>query len=75
MVHGQEEGKGKTYQGKYYQDPGVKVCLGYIADNPQGQEQNIDGTHAVQHGKDKEELGYVGLLFPKIKKVSHACSP
>jgi hypothetical protein len=71
MVDGQEKGKTKTYQGKDYQDPRVKVCLGDIADNPQGKEQHIDRTDTVQDGENKQQLGYVRLLLPKLYKPFH----
>jgi hypothetical protein len=66
VIDGEQKGEGKTYQGKHYQDPGVKVSLGYITENPQGKEQDIDRADAIHHGKDEQDLGYVGLLLPKF---------
>jgi hypothetical protein len=71
VIGAQQEGEGKTYQGKYYQYPGIKISLGYIPKNPQGKKQDIDRTDAVHHGKNKQDLGYVCLLPPKLQKLSH----
>jgi hypothetical protein len=75
VIDGQDEGETKTYQGKYYQNLGVKVCLGYIADNPQREKQDIDRTDAVQDSQNKQHLGYMGFLSPKIQKLFHNKSP
>jgi hypothetical protein len=68
VINGQQKGKTVTYQAKNYQYPGVKICLGYPADNPQGKEKDIDRTDTVQYGKNKQHLGYVRLLPPKLRK-------
>jgi hypothetical protein len=71
VIGGQEEGEGKTYQGKHYQDLGIKISLGYTTKNPQGKKQSVDRTNTVQHGKDKQHLGYTGLLLPKFQELFH----
>jgi hypothetical protein len=71
MIGGQEEREGKTYDRKNDQNPGVKVGPLDIVNDPQGKEQDVDGTGTVQHGKDKEKLGHVGLLLPKRYKTTH----
>jgi hypothetical protein len=71
VISGQQEGETKAYQGKYYQNFGIKVSLGYITENPQGEKQDVDGTDTVHHGNNEQKLGYMGLLFPKFQKFFH----
>jgi hypothetical protein len=66
MIHRKEQGKTKADKGESHKDRGVKIGLGYPADNAQGQEKDVHGTDAVQDGKEKQDLGYVGLLFPEL---------
>jgi hypothetical protein len=69
MIGSQQKGEAEACQGKHYQNPGVKVDPGYITNNPQGKKQDVDGTGTVQHGKNKQRLGYRRLLPPKFHKA------
>jgi hypothetical protein len=66
MVDREEQGEPKTDKGERHKDRGVKIGLGYPPDNAQGQEEDVHGTDAVQDGEKKKNLGYAGLLLPKL---------
>jgi hypothetical protein len=66
MIDRQHQGKGKTDKGEGNKDCGVKVSLGYPADNAQSKKKDVDGTDTVQNGQEEQKLGYMGLLPPKL---------